>query len=190
MFWSREVLSISASTKMPPRLNIWNACRPLAMLSRPASTGLPAQRLAALSRLSPAPSRSFSDQTTLPPRIPEQDQPSSPATSSNLTPSPSPGLSGLPGDELASSAEEDSFPPPETDENAEALRQLQLASYGLDPFDPDVVSHKFGLPELPLAEDNHPKFRYSPVVVQVTRLLMRDGKLGKAQRLSPCSFPR
>ena len=41
--------------------------------------------------------------------------------------------------------------------------------------------HKFGLPELPIQSINNMKHRYDPVVVQVTNLLMQDGKLSVAQ---------
>lgn len=68
--------------------------------------------------------------------------------------------------------------------NQLALDQLQLASYGLDPFDPTLVGHKYGLPELPIPSNMRAKHRYDPVVEQMTRLIMRDGKLSKAQRVS------
>jgi small subunit ribosomal protein S7 len=68
--------------------------------------------------------------------------------------------------------------------NQLALDQLQLASYGLDPFDPALVGHKYGLPELPIPSNMRAKHRYDPVVEQMTRLIMRDGKLSKAQRVS------
>ncbi|KAL8702175.1 MAG: hypothetical protein Q9224_000137 [Gallowayella concinna] len=42
--------------------------------------------------------------------------------------------------------------------------------------------HNFDLPALPLAANMHLKYRYAPIVKQVTNLLMRDGKLGVAQR--------
>ena len=45
--------------------------------------------------------------------------------------------------------------------------------------------HIFELPELPLPNHSHLKHRYDPVVHQVTNLLMRDGKLSKAQRVRP-----
>ena len=45
--------------------------------------------------------------------------------------------------------------------------------------------HMFGLPELPLPSSSHLKHRYGPVIHQVTNLLMRDGKLSKAQRVRP-----
>ena len=47
----------------------------------------------------------------------------------------------------------------------------------------EVAGQKFGLPELPLKPNLNLKYRYEPVVKQVTNLLMRHGKLGKAQRV-------
>lgn len=66
--------------------------------------------------------------------------------------------------------------------NAEALGQLELVANGLDPFEEDSPGHKFGLPALPVPSRMHMKHRYEPVVAQITKLLMRDGKLSKAQR--------
>ena len=68
--------------------------------------------------------------------------------------------------------------------NAEALGQLELVANGLDPFEEDSPGHKFGLPALPVPSRMHMKHRYEPVVAQITKLLMRDGKLSKAQRVS------
>ncbi|KAK4230126.1 ribosomal protein S7 domain-containing protein [Podospora fimiseda] len=70
----------------------------------------------------------------------------------------------------------------EVTENRIALNQLEMVAYGLNPFDREVEGHKFGLPELPLPSNKHKDHRYDDIVAQVTRLLMRDGKLGKAQR--------
>lgn len=69
-------------------------------------------------------------------------------------------------------------------ENEVALNQLRMIEYGLTPKDPAVEGHKYGLPELPIPSEKHRKHRYSEVIEQVTRLLMRDGKLAKAQRVS------
>ena len=43
--------------------------------------------------------------------------------------------------------------------------------------------HIFALPELPLPENDRLKHRYDPLILQVTNLLMRDGKKGLAQRV-------
>lgn len=42
--------------------------------------------------------------------------------------------------------------------------------------------HKFPLPSLPLPPNSNHKYRYDPVVQQVTNLLMKDGKKATAQR--------
>ncbi|KAG4258382.1 hypothetical protein FPRO06_08412 [Fusarium proliferatum] len=42
--------------------------------------------------------------------------------------------------------------------------------------------HKFGLPKRPWPQGFNLKKRYHPVLEQITRLLMRDGKLSVAQR--------
>jgi small subunit ribosomal protein S7 len=73
-------------------------------------------------------------------------------------------------------------------ENEIALNQLQQAAYGLNPFDPEVHGHKFGVPALPIAPDMNHKRRYDTVVEQITKLLMKDGKLAKAQRVSSCPW--
>lgn len=48
---------------------------------------------------------------------------------------------------------------------------------------PAVPGVKFGLPALPIPSDAHHRYRYDPVVKQVTNLLMRHGELSKAQRV-------
>lgn len=45
------------------------------------------------------------------------------------------------------------------------------------------VGHKFGLPKKPYPEGFQLKERYHPVLGQITRLMMRHGKLGVAQRV-------
>ena len=42
---------------------------------------------------------------------------------------------------------------------------------------------KFGLPAYPLARTDQMRHRYDPVVEQVTKLIMEDGKLAAAQRV-------
>ncbi len=45
------------------------------------------------------------------------------------------------------------------------------------------LGHKFPLPKLPLPPQAHLKRRYDPVVDQITKLMMKDGKLSVAQRV-------
>lgn len=45
--------------------------------------------------------------------------------------------------------------------------------------------HIFDLPALPLPPNSNLKHRYDPIVKQFTNLMMRDGKLSKAQRVYP-----
>ena len=54
-----------------------------------------------------------------------------------------------------------------------------------EPAEDQKEGHIFGLPELPLPNHSHLKHRYDPVVHQFTNLLMKDGKLSKAQRVRP-----
>lgn len=48
------------------------------------------------------------------------------------------------------------------------------------------LGHKFGLPDMPLPRTEHFRRRYDPVVEQLTKSLMRHGKLSAAQKV--CSF--
>ncbi|KAF4595603.1 30S ribosomal protein S7 [Ophiocordyceps camponoti-floridani] len=47
---------------------------------------------------------------------------------------------------------------------------------------PEDPGHKFGLPEKPYPPNFHLKKRYHPVLNQLTKLIMRDGKLSLAQK--------
>ncbi|KAK3682545.1 ribosomal protein S7 domain-containing protein [Podospora appendiculata] len=155
---------------MPPRLNLWPTCRALAFRTRPANQW--SQPCIA------ARARSFADRT------------SNNNNNNNTTSSQWPEhrnadiAAGLPPSMLSKSTT-----PEEIDaagftstENEKALSQLQLVTYGLNPFDPAVDGHKYGLPDLPLPSEMHMKHRYDPAIVQFTKLLMQDGKLSKAQR--------
>jgi small subunit ribosomal protein S7 len=46
---------------------------------------------------------------------------------------------------------------------------------------PQTPGLKFEMPSLPLPKDGHIKYRYDPVVEQVTNLLMRHGEKSVAQ---------
>src|ERR1700730_1091850 len=70
-----------------------------------------------------------------------------------------------------------------TFENLLALGKLEAVSEGGHADDVLIQGHKFGLPSLPLPSNAHLKHRYDPVVEQVTKLLMRHGKLSIAQRV-------
>lgn len=60
------------------------------------------------------------------------------------------------------------------------MEAISEGGYAVDVLAP---GHKFGLPSLPLPSNTHLKHRYDPVVEQVTKLLMRHGKLSVAQRV-------
>ncbi|ORY57560.1 ribosomal protein S7 domain-containing protein [Pseudomassariella vexata] len=64
--------------------------------------------------------------------------------------------------------------------NAEAVARLEKIAAGQDLYDEDP-GHKFGMPTPP-GKNDHLQNRYSPVITQFTKLLMRDGKLSVAQR--------
>lgn len=74
----------------------------------------------------------------------------------------------------------------------EALSQLELTALGLNPFDKRLSGLKFGEPEIPQGKLHETKFhmqhRYEEGIIQLTKLLMRDGKLSKAQRVSGLHF--
>ncbi len=65
------------------------------------------------------------------------------------------------------------------------IENIATGGHGTDPVTVDTVGHKYGLPELPLPKNANLKYRYDPIVSQVTNLLMKDGKLGVAQRVGP-----
>jgi small subunit ribosomal protein S7 len=68
-------------------------------------------------------------------------------------------------------------------ENLLALGQMEAISEGGHADDILATGHKFGLPSLPLPSHTHLKHRYDPLIEQVTKLLMRHGKLSVAQRV-------
>ena len=64
-----------------------------------------------------------------------------------------------------------------------AARPRQEGMINFEDSGVEMSGHKFDLPALPLPANMHPKYRYAPIVKQVTNLLMRDGKLSVAQRV-------
>ncbi|KAI1101253.1 ribosomal protein S7 [Jackrogersella minutella] len=65
--------------------------------------------------------------------------------------------------------------------NAEAIAALEKAAQGQDIYDDDNEGLLFGMPEK-VGKNEQLQSRYDPVVEQITKLLMKDGKLSKAQR--------
>jgi small subunit ribosomal protein S7 len=70
-----------------------------------------------------------------------------------------------------------------TFENLLALGKMEAIASGGHADDVSLEGLKFGEVQLPLAPRNNLKFRYDPVVTQVTNLLMKHGKLSVAQRV-------
>ncbi|KAH9885479.1 ribosomal protein S7 domain-containing protein [Xylariomycetidae sp. FL2044] len=77
------------------------------------------------------------------------------------------------------------LPPPEIFApnflNAEAIAALENAAAGRDLYEEDDAGVKFHMPNRP-GKKEQLQDRYHPVVDQLTKLLMKDGKLSKAQR--------
>ncbi|KAI1407243.1 ribosomal protein S7 [Hypoxylon sp. FL1857] len=65
--------------------------------------------------------------------------------------------------------------------NAEAIAALEKAAAGQDIYGEGEEGLLFGMPARP-GKNEQLQHRYHPVVDQVTKLLMRDGKLSQAQR--------
>ncbi|OTA54222.1 hypothetical protein K449DRAFT_389474 [Hypoxylon sp. EC38] len=65
--------------------------------------------------------------------------------------------------------------------NAEAIAALEKAASGQDIYDEGQDGLLFDMPERP-GKNEQLQNRYHPVLDQVTKLLMRDGKLSRAQR--------
>lgn len=69
-------------------------------------------------------------------------------------------------------------------DNLRALGQMENIAAGGLASDPVEVGHKFDLPILPIPSTSAMKYRYDPIVIQITNLMMRDGKKSVAQRVS------
>lgn len=62
------------------------------------------------------------------------------------------------------------------------MRQLEMMSKGLDPFNVEEHGHKFAIPKTEKGAHRKLQDRYEPILTQLTKLMMWDGKLSKAQR--------
>src|SRR5271154_1392469 len=72
-----------------------------------------------------------------------------------------------------------------TRRNAEP-EAFSISQTGLPPsleYPDEGPGHKFGLPDMPLPRTDHLRRRYDPVVEQLTKSLMRHGKLSAAQKV-------
>src|SRR2546430_1102088 len=73
-----------------------------------------------------------------------------------------------------------------TRRNAELVEASSSSEMALSPrleYSHWGLGHKFGLPDMPLPRTEHFKRRYDPVVEQLTKGLMRHGKLSVAQKV-------
>lgn len=157
---------------------MWSACRALAARSRPALLNREALAVG-------APRRNLSDEAGKTP--PGAGKDAAPGefeamfrAANNKGPLEAHGLT--PSQEEA--LYEGGVIPPASTGN-EAVDQLAQAASGLEIVGRE--GHKFPLPELPIPWYMQMKNRYHPVLAQLSRLLMREGKLSKAQsvRIAP-----
>lgn len=91
-----------------------------------------------------------------------------------------------PGEHQPQQIREDDVQMREATEQETAMQQLEMAAHGLDPF--QFTGYKFEEPPMPEGKTSvaqyHMRHRYEEGISQLTRLLMRDGKLSKAQNVS------
>lgn len=153
---------------MAPPARLWTACRSLAARARPA----PHHRQA----LAHAPRRHLSDEAGKGSKDAMHDDFAAMLGKANAEgPMEAHGLT--PAQEGA--LYEGGVIPPAPSGNA-AVDGLREAATGLKVVGAAEGS-KFPLPELPLPWYMQMKNRYHPVLAQISRLLMKDGKLSKAQ---------
>ncbi|CAN8097660.1 unnamed protein product [Discula destructiva] len=174
---------------MPPRLDIQLACRSFALRSRPQSSTLQQFTIPALAR-------HYADDATTPPSQPPLSSSPSPVRSpptwgtlGNSVVSNIPGSMLRPGEQPPPSSStqpirEEDVQMRELTQQETALQQLEMAAHGLDSFTP-FTGYKFDEPPMPQGKMHtaqyHLRHRYDEGIAQLTRLLMRDGKLSKAQ---------
>lgn len=158
---------------MPARLGLSAAFRSLSI----RTNQLPQQQLIAAAVQARTLITDSTTSSRLPPRVQvqQQQQRTQPFSTETTPPTNSnngdfAGIEGQPPVEV-------------TPENAAALSQLSEIAYGVKAADVAIEGHKYGLPTLPLPSELHHKYRYSEVVNHATKLLMKDGKLSKAQRV-------
>lgn len=160
---------------MAPPARLWGAARALALRSRPAlSTRAPRRHLAddagkgtAASGAAAADEEAATGFEAMLKRANTQGALEAHGLKGGLTP------------EQEKALYEAGVIPPPSSGNA-AVDDLAAIAAGLKVVG-QGEGHKFPLPELPIPWYMQMKERYHPVLAQVSRLLMRDGKLSKAQ---------
>ncbi|KAI8948972.1 ribosomal protein S7 domain-containing protein [Xylaria longipes] len=149
---------------MASKINPWRSLRSLTIRTRPS--GLNHHVPAATTRAAvPLGRRGLAGDTSM--RPPPDDGDFPPPYSSETTPQP---YQPRPIEPFA-----DNFM------NEEAIAALEQAAAGQDALNLIAEGLKFGMPTPPSKHDQL-QDRHHPVVHQVTRMLMRDGKLSKAQK--------
>ncbi|ROW02991.1 hypothetical protein VMCG_05734 [Cytospora schulzeri] len=163
---------------MPPSSSIWGACRSLSVRLRP-------QAQSQLSRVA-ASARQLTDGA----RPPPPNIPNIPGAVGGTIPGFNAGNIPPPMDRPLGASEEGEIREEDVKmrtltPNEEARMQLELTANGINPFDKKFTGLKFEEPEIPQGKLHetqfHMKHRYDEGIDQLTRLLMRDGKLSKAQ---------
>ncbi|KAI9900609.1 hypothetical protein N3K66_004871 [Trichothecium roseum] len=184
---------------MSARLKVWGACRTLAIRARPAAPR-PEPLFASASR------RWYADDTNNATPPPTQPVGGEAETGSEPTPvDPAAAMAfdaGLP-QPLGDEALEKLFyggkaNPKEGDGGLTVAQEEALFREGRIPSPSDAealaeaesetvqgaeqLGHNFPLPQGPFDRDYHLKKRYHPVLDQLTKLMMKDGKMASAQR--------
>lgn len=170
---------------MSSSLRILSTCRALAIRSRPL-----AARPARLQHLQPVTRPFASDTTTTQTPVDEADANASPidriddAMLENL----------LYGGRLSASQQDGALTDAQeeilyregsilTPQEAAAMSKKMTTTPSSELEDIENPGHKFPLPTIPYPEGINVKARYHPVLEQLSRLIMRDGKLAAAQRV-------
>ncbi|KAI3321074.1 ribosomal protein S7 [Xylariaceae sp. AK1471] len=147
---------------MTSKLNPWSSLRTLAIRTRPSRPHVQTTTRALITR------RGLADDTSIRPPSDDGDLPPPPPPSSETSAANT--YAPRPVEPFA-----DNFM------NADAISALEQAAAGEDALTLVEEGLKFHMPTPP-GKNEQLQDRHHPVVHQVTRMLMRDGKLSKAQK--------
>ncbi|TRX90833.1 hypothetical protein FHL15_008237 [Xylaria flabelliformis] len=146
---------------MASKINPWRSLRCLAVRTRPSRAHQHVPTVTARAVV-PLGMRGFADTISTPPPTNDGDLPPS-----EIIPQP---YEPRPIEPFA-----DNFM------NEEAIAALEQAAAGQDALDLIAEGLKYGMPKPPSKQDQLQN-RHHPVIHQITRMLMRDGKLSKAEK--------